>query len=326
MEKRSTISISVIIPVFKVSRYIERCLKSVINQTCNQFECILVDDASPDDSIDKCERIIKDYDGPICFRIIHHEKNRGLSAARNTGTDAATGEYILYIDSDDYVSDDCVERLMAPVINDRSIEMVVGEHILVSDEGVILNQRNEWRQAEDVRTHKEVRDLYFDRKRHISPSAWNKLISKKFIADNHLSFKDGQLGEDTLWTFFAMKHLSHVYCIPDITYFYYRSRPDSISNETSLDVFLEQWYILLDTISRNFTIGEEDKEAALFTRRICRVYMQQNKSQRFRGLVRRYKKALSHGKHPKEKTLLKLVNILPHNKTGIKTIQLIDKR
>ena len=90
------ITISVIIPIYNVSDYVERCVKSVMGQTFQDFECILVDDASPDDSILRCERLIADYHGSIRFRILHHEHNRGLSAARNTGTEAATGDYILY--------------------------------------------------------------------------------------------------------------------------------------------------------------------------------------------------------------------------------------
>ena len=107
------IKVSIIIPVYQVSNYVERCLKSVIGQTFTDFECIIVNDATRDDSIEKCERLIDGYDGPIRFRIIHHEVTRGLSAARNTGTTAAKGDYILYVDSDDVITKDCVEKLMA---------------------------------------------------------------------------------------------------------------------------------------------------------------------------------------------------------------------
>lgn len=93
--------VSVIIPVYQVSNYVERCLKSVMSQTYTDIECIIVDDATKDDSIVKCERLIVEYGGPIKFRILHHEYNRGLSAARNTGTKVAEGEYLYYLDGDD---------------------------------------------------------------------------------------------------------------------------------------------------------------------------------------------------------------------------------
>ena len=76
--------VSVIIPVYNVSNYIADCLRSVMNQTYNNIECILVDDASTDDSIAKCERMIAAYQGPIEFTVIHHETSQGPSAARNT--------------------------------------------------------------------------------------------------------------------------------------------------------------------------------------------------------------------------------------------------
>ena len=84
-------TVAIIIPVYNVSDYIENCMMSVMNQTYDDMECIIVDDATQDDSIDKCYRMIQVYQGPIKFSILHHGKNRGLSAARNTGAEAATG-------------------------------------------------------------------------------------------------------------------------------------------------------------------------------------------------------------------------------------------
>ena len=78
-QKKQDVKVSIIIPVYQVSNYVERCLKSVIGQTFTDFECIIVNDATRDDSIEKCERLIDGYDGPIRFRIIHHEVTRGLS-------------------------------------------------------------------------------------------------------------------------------------------------------------------------------------------------------------------------------------------------------
>lgn len=104
-------SISIVVPVYNVSLYVERCVRSVMAQTYPVLECILVDDASPDDSIAKCEKLIAAYDGAISFVVLHHERNRGLSAARNTGTDAAQGDYIYYLDSDDEITPDCIEKV-----------------------------------------------------------------------------------------------------------------------------------------------------------------------------------------------------------------------
>lgn len=324
MEQRNAITISLIIPVYNVSAYIERCLKSVIKQTYNHFECILVDDASPDDSIAKCERMIAAYEGPIQFRILHHEQNRGLSAARNTGTDAATGDYILYIDSDDIISNDCVEKLMAPVLEDKTIEMVVGEHLRFSDNGMLDNQKKSWRQKENITSHDAVRDLYFDAKRHLPPAAWNKLTSRAFINQHQLRFKEGQIFEDTLWTFFEMKHLSHVFVIPDITYFYYY-RPDSISYGTKNETIAKQWCAAFEDISQNFTPNDESREAALHLGRFCCNYMRIPNTPELRATAQRFSKALPFRKYPKEKTLLWATMLLPHNHWGKEIYKFIVK-
>ena len=108
--------ISIVIPVWEVSAYIARCLRSVMGQTYSRIECIIVDDASQDDSIAQCEQMIAKYRGPIRFSILHHSHNRGLSAARNTGTEAATGEYIYYLDSDDELPPDSIENLFRLII------------------------------------------------------------------------------------------------------------------------------------------------------------------------------------------------------------------
>lgn len=86
--------ISVIIPVYNVADYIEHCILSVMRQSYQNLECIIVDDATDDDSILICERIIRNYKGIIDFRVIHHKHNRGLSEARNTGIKAAKGDYL----------------------------------------------------------------------------------------------------------------------------------------------------------------------------------------------------------------------------------------
>lgn len=309
------ITISLIIPVYKVAAYIERCLRSVIKQTYDHFECILVDDASPDDSIAVCERIIAEYEGPIRFRILRHEQNRGLSAARNTAIDAATGDYLLFIDSDDLVSDDCVERLMTPLLSDPGIEMVIGEHLRFSDKGLIEQSKRRWRSEEDLPSREAVRDLYFDAHRQLPPSAWNKLISRSFVNKYQLRFREGQLWEDVLWSFFVMKHLSHLYVIPDVTYFYYL-RPDSISTATNREEKLKHHSMISSTISAHFTPGDEGREAAHYLEGFFHHYIRLPKTKELQATALRFSKALSFRRYPREKTLLWAARLLPHNRTG----------
>ena len=108
--------VSIIIPVYNVELYIAECLQSVMNQTYQgQLECIVVDDCGTDRSMEIVARMIAGYDGPIEFRVLHHEKNMGLSCARNTGIDAVTGDYVFFLDSDDWISYDCIDYLVSLV-------------------------------------------------------------------------------------------------------------------------------------------------------------------------------------------------------------------
>ena len=104
--------ISIIVPIYKVENYIERCVRSLLEQTYIGIEYIFVDDCSPDSSISILKKVIKEYPTRIDqIKIISHEKNMGLPAARNTGLKMAIGDYIFHCDSDDYVEKDMIEKM-----------------------------------------------------------------------------------------------------------------------------------------------------------------------------------------------------------------------
>lgn len=106
--------ISIIIPVYNVELYVEECLQSVANQTMTEgIECIIVDDRGQDNSAAIAKQYIDSYKGDIRFTFIQREKNGGLSAARNTGIEAATGEYVYFLDSDDYLVPSAIETLIS---------------------------------------------------------------------------------------------------------------------------------------------------------------------------------------------------------------------
>ena len=237
-------------------------------QTYTDFECILVDDASQDDSLAKCEKLIAAYEGPIRFSILWHQQNRGLSAARNTGTDAATGDYIIYIDSDDAITEDCIEKLVAPVLRDDTIEMVMGKA-----EDIPIGASQPMKMPEmfgdkDLRGFETIRQCFYDRK-GISLYAWNKLIKKDFIYRHNLSFKEGILWEDLVWTFYLVKYLSHIYIIGDVTYLRYL-RANSISFGTDKMTKYHHYIIVYNDISCHFTPDESYREAKFYIRRFFR--------------------------------------------------------
>ncbi len=288
--------ISIIVPVYNVAPYIERCLKSVMGQTyAGDMECLLVDDCGSDDSMAIAERMISAYTGSIQFRILHHEHNRGLSAARNTGTDAAIGDYIFYLDSDDELTTDCIEKLANPLIDDKTIEMVMGNRIVRSDYYKIpkLYQHGIKLIEEDIISLDAVRCFFFNRN-GLTVNAWNKLIRKDFLIQNQLFFKEGLLYEDNLWTFYIVKYLSHLFVIPDITYIQYK-RPNSITTGTDWEEELRHRIMLYDEIANNLSADDKKREAKYYLKRLCAICVKFPENKTLRVIAHKLMKAFGDG-------------------------------
>lgn len=247
--------VSIIVPVYQVSHYVERCICSVMAQTYTDIECIIVDDGTKDDSIEKCEALIKNYDGPIQFQIIHHEQNRGLSAARNTGTKAAKGAYLYYLDSDDYITPSCIEKLVSIVKDNPSIEMVQGNSLMKSDEKEC--PLGKIKQPVRISNNDEARKEFFEN-RNIYISVWNRLLKKSFVEESGLFCHEGLVFEDLLWVFYLMKHLKKAYLCKEITH-YYCLRQGSILVEAkpeSVMCYVTSFNEILNNLSEGYERDE----------------------------------------------------------------------
>lgn len=204
--------VSIIIPIYNVAPYVQKCIESVICQIYTDIECIIVNDCTTDNSIDICKKITDNYCGPIKFSFINHTQNRGLSAARNTGINAAKGDYIFFLDSDDWISPDCIHKMVDVINNDKSIEMVMGGITRVGD-------NVEW-------NHFLPKGIYTSNlinyacQYQIYTMVWNKLFNLKFIKNNQLFFKEGLLHEDVLWSIQTSCFFKKIASIEDKTYFY----------------------------------------------------------------------------------------------------------
>ena len=277
--------VSVVIPVYQVSEYVERCICSVMAQTFTDMECIIVDDATRDDSIEKCERLIKEYNvnlnlnvnlaldhnvnGRIRFKIVHHEENKGLSAARNTGIKVATGDFVFFLDSDDEITPECIEDLMELALKYPDAEIVVGNTLVVkedSPERVWIKEET----PELICPNETIADYYH--KRAIPNAAWNKLIKRSFIEEHKLYFKEGIIHEDILWMFYVVKYLSVVALEKKVTSFYHIRR-GSIS--TSTDEYTEgrDYGIIYSDMLHHLTSGRESKELNRYVNDFCKCYL-----------------------------------------------------
>lgn len=307
--------VSIIIPVYAVSPYIERCVRSVMNQTYASIECVFVNDASPDDSIEKCEKMIASYQGPINFSILHHERNRGLSAARNTGLKAATGEYVFFMDSDDELPTDCIAILMKPVLDNPAIEMVQGNYELFSNaypHGINPKRR----ELHDVylSSLSSTRSCFYDKKA-VNVFTWNKLVRRDFLYQHQLFFKEGLLWEDSLWMFYVMKYLSRLYITNQVTYYYYK-RPGSITTSTNRKTRCSHLIRKFDEISHNFTVGESGREAKYFLYWVCFCLNSNCTDKSFDQTLLSFKRALVADGYTKEELYLSTVMFLSKSALG----------
>lgn len=224
-------SVSIIVPVYNVEPYVEDCIRSVMRQTYDgPMECIVVDDCGTDNSMDIVEKLVAEYDGPISFKILHHEHNRGLSAARNTGMDAATGDYLFFLDSDDELTDDCLSLMMIQVNKYPGIELVQGLIQSVPDKAYYHIER--YRQVGFLEDNMWIRKEFFKWRNGFPCQAWNKLILTDFIKNNKLYFFNGIIHEDNHWMFLVAHKLHRYSVINVITYTHYL-RPGSIIRSLS---------------------------------------------------------------------------------------------
>jgi len=242
--------ISIIIPIYKVEPYIVRCIESVLQQTYRNLEVILVDDCTPDRSMELAKECIEhsSISNDLTFTYLKHEHNRGLSAARNTGMGAAAGEYAFFLDSDDAIEKDAIETLVNLAQKNQLPEMVVGS---IRIEGKRTDLSNRVFSDNYIIGNTEIRKLYKDGIPYMM--AVNKLLRLDFIKRNRFSFREGIIHEDNPWSFFLANKLETMVLTSHITYIYFL-RSDSIMGVMS-DANKMKRYVSLMTILEEYNYG-----------------------------------------------------------------------
>lgn len=226
-------SVSIIVPIYNVEPYVEDCIRSVMRQTYDgPMECIVVDDCGTDNSMAVVEKLVTEYNGPITFKIFHHTHNRGLSAARNTGIDTATGDYLFFLDSDDEISDDCLSLMMIQVNKYPGIELVQGLIQSVPDNALYHIER--YQQIGFIEDNLWIRKEFFKWRKAFPCQAWNKLVQTNFIRKNKLYFFDGIIHEDNHWMFLVAQKL-HRYSVINAKTYTHKLRPGSIIRSLAIN-------------------------------------------------------------------------------------------
>ncbi len=222
--------ISVIIPVYNVSLYIDECLESVAAQTYKDIECILIDDCGTDDSMAKVRSFVQGYKGQVEFLVEYHDRNKGLSEARNTGIKRASGDYIYFLDSDDFLSPDCLESLTECLKSHPEVEMVQGSRKEKDIGAIGYYEDCEIGGVTYLDNPRDIRKAYYTSK--LPVMAWNKLIKRSVLMENELYFPAGLYHEDLLWTYFLAKNLTCMAVCNKVTYIY-RHTDSSITRNVS---------------------------------------------------------------------------------------------
>jgi len=194
--------ISIIVPVYKVEKYLCRCIDSILAQTFADFECILIDDGSPDG----CPAICEDYAAKDSRIVVIHQKNAGVSAARNAGLDIAKGKWIGFVDGDDFCDDDMFQLLYENAVKHNSDVSICGYKVMTDGENAKRVNRNYKLQI--LNKESAILGIFLQGDGYFGGFSWNKLIKSDLFFKTKLRYDTKTLYmQDVLLFYELFKHI-----------------------------------------------------------------------------------------------------------------------
>ena len=235
---------SIIIAAYNIENYIAKCIESILSQTYNNYEIIVVDDGSEDRTKSK----IKEFGNKIKF--IEHENNRLLGGARNTGIEAAKGKYILFIDGDDYLNNNYVLQNLDNLIGEQSVDVIyMGFEIIGKKTDMIIPSKENCTKQFGI-----AGDRY--------TNVWSKCWRREFLLENNLKFPEHRYYEDVIFIYNAITK-SNSFLIADFpVHTYYSGRPDSITTK----IKFKNLYDNIENIEDLIKIMKEDDNEIVRTK------------------------------------------------------------
>ena len=247
--------VSVILPIYNVEKYLDRCLKSIINQTLKNIEIILVDDESPDLCPQKCDEAAK-YDNRI--KVIH-KKNGGLGFARNSGLEIATGKYVYFVDSDDYLRLDATEKLYNAAAKDDLDICFAG--VIFEDKngkqrsnvpkyaGIIFNQPQI---VDIVLTGMLGTEPTAKNNINLGMSAWQGIYRREWLKKNNLCFPSERqfISEDIIFHLDALPRANSLGYIEECVFYHIVDNPDSLTHRYNPELFQKYCILYLEEKKR----------------------------------------------------------------------------
>lgn len=216
------VKVSIIIPVYGVEKYIEKCARSVFEQTYSNLEIVFVNDCTPDNSISIIQHLLLDYPHRISqVKILNQDRNRGVSAARRRGLDMISGDYCIQFDSDDYVGPTMIEELVNVALKEEA-DVVISDYNLVAKTSITHIHIN------PVLDHIECMKLFFRGILHAS--LWNKLIRVRLYSDHQIQFIEGLNMREDLSVMYRLLYYAHKIAYIPKPFYSYVLREGSVSS------------------------------------------------------------------------------------------------
>ncbi len=223
--------ITIIVPIYNVEKYLRQALDSVVCQTYKNLEVLLIDDGSTDNS----SKIAEEYAKKDKRFIVIHQANKGLSGARNTGLDKATGKYIMFLDSDDFFDETACETLYN-CIESTNADYVIGNYTNTNEDGT--KWQNPVFDKEKYKSFKLSIKDYTNSFYIMNSGVWNKIFRKTFLDELNIHFIERLPAEDAIFTTDCFIHAENVYYTPENVYNYRLRDSNSISTNCSKSYFL----------------------------------------------------------------------------------------
>lgn len=238
--------VTISIPIFKCETFLEKCLQSVRAQTYKNIEVTLINDRTPDNSVEIAERFIREHQLQN-WKIYHLEENSGLSVVRNKGIDTAQGKYLFFLDSDDTITPDCID-LLVTIAEKTNAEMTISqlecEQLETGEKSMCIEIHSK---QEIIEGNDNILQAFS--KGELATYAVNKLFIVDYLKYNQLYFVKGLFAQDELWTFHLVLKMNKIAIHKGITYTYYLHEKSVIHNRNKRN--FDNW----------FTIGQHiDKE------------------------------------------------------------------
>lgn len=257
------LKVSVIVPIYNVEEYLETCLESICNQTYKDFEVVCVNDCTEDGSMDIVKRYSSNYRN---FKVINNVKNSGLSFSRNAGLEVAEGKYVLFIDSDDYLLNDALERLVNSA-EKRSVDIVYYNKKIILEDGSIDNKyKNVFFDELGVLNGREMFYRFMQNRTFKSINAYTQFFLREFLLKNKLCFLEGAVHEDYLFFFQCAMKAKRTCNINDELYVYRKRKGSITSNPKDVNVssIFTIFYIIWDYWKNNIFTETENIAISYF--------------------------------------------------------------